>query len=131
MRRPILYTDMIDLADLESQDLKPVISWIRTRAEAPLLSGGNRPANVDLFVQMHYAPSLIDQIDSSTLHLFFLVEPDWVSWGEETANEVYCLPILDARCAFADEDIVFEEDPILSAEGEHLWFPQRKVYPIY
>ena len=37
--------------------------------------GQRIPADADLLVQMHYAPSPIDQTDSSTINLFFLEEP--------------------------------------------------------
>lgn len=57
--------------------------------------------------------------------------PNWVTWGEGTTDEMYYLPIMFVPYQFGDEDIVFEEDPVLALEDLELKWPENKLYPIF
>lgn len=57
--------------------------------------------------------------------------PQFVTWGEGTADEMYYLPFLFVPYAPGDEDVVFEEDITTSLEEVQVQAPEHKLYPIF
>ncbi len=68
--------------------------------------GKKLPANADLLVQMHYAPSSTNELDSSTVNIFFKKEP-----VERQVNDFIMLP-------FAWSNTVLDKPFILPANQE-------------
>ncbi|MFT4760336.1 MAG: hypothetical protein ACI9XO_003089 [Paraglaciecola sp.] len=57
--------------------------------------------------------------------------PQFVSWGEQTTDEMYYLPISYVPYAEGDEDVVFDEN-LTPTEGDfNLVTPENKMYPVF
>lgn len=57
--------------------------------------------------------------------------PQFVSWGEQTTDEMYYLPILYVPYALGDEEVVFDEN-LTATEGDfNLVTPENKMYPVF
>ncbi|MEN0006970.1 MAG: T9SS type A sorting domain-containing protein [Bacteroidota bacterium] len=57
--------------------------------------------------------------------------PQWVSWGEGTADEMYYLAFFYVPYFDGDEDIMFEDQVTSTDGGLSLKFPEDRFYPVY
>lgn len=57
--------------------------------------------------------------------------PQFVSWGEQTTDEMYYLPIHYVPYQAGDEDVVFDENLTAVDDDFNLVTPENKMYPVF